>query len=122
MKFYAMFAFVVMMLSVLRLQSGKGILWFTLIGMALAAILGNFFADGQMERRVAEILFVNESFSVISVRDAINKGPKGSFPLEFANPHRTDDTLTFSYEDRIITLRREDWGEEFDLIWNWFNQ
>lgn len=38
MKFYAMFAFVVMMLSVLRLQSGKGILWFTLIGLSLIHI------------------------------------------------------------------------------------
>jgi hypothetical protein len=122
MKFYAMFAAVVMMLAVLRMQSGHGILWFSLIGMVLAVVLGSFFANAQMERQVAEILFVNDSFSIISVKDALHQGPTGRFPLHFSNPHRTENTITFTYEDRILTLKREDWEDEFDLIWNWFNQ
>lgn len=122
LRYYAILTFVVMIVVILRVNAGKDPLWAGVIGEAVAIALGNIAANVQLRRHIAEIFFVNDGFSVISVHAALTQTPTQSFPLKFANPTRTDHSIQFHYEDQIMVLKREDWGEDFDLIWNYFNR
>lgn len=119
-RFYLVLVFIVLIAAVIRSYKDKEMIVFSIVALVLCLILGNLFAQVKMRRSIAEIFFVNDGFSIISVHDILHQSPKRSFPLKFANPTRTQDEIQFHFEDQILTLRREDWGEEFDLIWNWF--
>lgn len=121
-RYYAILTFLVMVAVVLRINSGRDPVWFGLIGEALAIFIGNVMAGVALRRKIAEIFFVNDGFTIISVHAALTQTPTRSFPLRFANPTRTESTIQFHYEDQIMSIKREDWPEDFDLIWNWFNR
>jgi predicted membrane protein len=120
MRYYFVLMFIAMLGAVIRTYKQKEMLIFTIIAGALVLLLGNMMAHVRLRRDIAEIFFVNDGFSIISVHDILHKSPKRSFPLKWANPTRTQDEIQFHFEDQIMTLKREDWGSEFDLIWNWF--
>lgn len=122
MRYYAIFLFLVMAMVVLRLERGQETVIFGLLGVGLAILLGNMMARVQLKRKIAEIFFVNDGFSVISIYDIVHQSPKRSFPLKFANPTRDETRIQFHFEDQIMHIKKEDWGDEFDLIWNWLNQ
>lgn len=121
-RYYAILTFLVMIAVMLRVNAGKDPLYFGLVGAGLAIFLGNLMAGVQVRRKIAEIFFVNDGFTIISIHSALSQTPTRPFPLRFANPTRTEGTIQFHYEDQIMTLKREDWPEDFDLIWNWFNR
>ncbi len=122
LRYYAILTFLVMVIVMLRINAGKDPLLIGVIGEAIAILLGNIIANVQLRKKIAEIFFVNDGFSVIPIHSALHQVPAQSFPLRFANPTRTVNTIQFHYEDQIMVLKRDDWGEDFDLIWNWFNQ
>jgi hypothetical protein len=120
MRYYLVLMFIVLIGAVIRSYKGKEMVIFGVIAAVVSLLLGNLLAHVKLRRSIAEILFVNDGFSIISVHDILHQSPKRSFPLRFANPTRTQDTIQFHFEDQIMTIQREDWAEEFDLIWNWF--
>lgn len=122
MPFYGAFILLVMVGTLLRSNQGKDVTIFTSVGMGLAVLFGNFFAQVRMRRRIAEIFFTGETFSLVSIYDIAYKQPTAAFPLRFANPRRDGNLIELHYTDLVLTLRREDWGEEFDLIWNWLSE
>jgi hypothetical protein len=120
-RYYFVLLFIVMIGAVIRSYNNKEMILFSIIALILSVLLGNLFGQVKLRRSIAEIFFVNDGFSIISVHDILHKSPKRSFPLKFANPTRTENAIQFHFEDQILQLKREDWGDEFDLIWNWFN-
>lgn len=122
MRYYAVLFFIVMVGVVIRIQAGNDGLIFGGIGMVLATFLGNVMARVQLRRSIAEIFFINDGFSIISIEDILTQSAKRSFPLRFADPTRTLTQIQFNFEDQIITLQKEDWESEFDLIWTWLTQ
>lgn len=119
-RYYVVMGFIVLLGAMIRSYKDREMILFSIIALVVSFLLGNLFAQVKMRRSIAEIFFVNDGFSIISVHDILHKSPKRSFPLKFANPTRTEDKIQFHFEDQIMVLQREDWGEEFDLIWNWF--
>lgn len=122
MRYYAFLLFVVMIGVVIRSQGGREVIIFGSVGIVLALFIGNLLAKVQLRRSIAEIFFINDGFSIIAVDDILEKTAKPSFPLRFADPTRGDNKIQFNFEDQIITLKREDWGTDFDLIWSWLTQ
>jgi len=122
MRYYAALFFIVMIGAVLRIQAGHDGLIFGIIGLMGATLLGNVMARVQLRRSIAEIFFINDGFSIISIEDILQQSAKRSFPLRFADPTRTATQIQFNFEDQIITLNKEDWEAEFDLIWTWLTQ
>jgi hypothetical protein len=120
MRYYLVLMFIVLIGAVIRSYKGKEMIIFGVIALIGSILLGNLLAHVKLKRSVAEIFFVNDGFSIISVHDILHQSPKRSFPLRFANPTRTEDEIQFHFEDQIMHLKREDWADEFDLIWNWF--
>lgn len=120
LRYYAFFFIVFMLLIMLRILSGKEIIFEAIAGAIGSVVLGNMIAYGAMKRRIAEIFFVNDSFSVVSVHDILYRKPGQSFPLRMANVFRSGDEIQFTYGDQIMRIQKEDW-EAFDLIWNWLN-
>ncbi|MEL6591882.1 MAG: hypothetical protein AAFQ68_17445, partial [Bacteroidota bacterium] len=112
---------VVLMLGILvRVVShgaDVGLIWFAVIGELIAVGLGNLLAYAKLKKTYAQIFFVNEHFSLISVYEILFKRENNAFPLRYANPRLDGEqnVLSIHFNDQIITLRREDW-EEFDLI------
>jgi hypothetical protein len=119
-RYYLVLAFIVLVGAVIRTYKDREMVIFSVAALVLCILLGNLFAKVKMRRSIAEIFFVHDGFSIISVHDILHESPKRSFPLKFANPTRTENEIQFHFEDQIMTIRREDWGDEFDLIWNWF--
>ena len=68
-------------------------------------------------RNYAEIFFVGDHFSLISVYEVITERKNHAFPMMYASPSLDpeQDKLSFHFNDQVITLHRKDW-EEFDLI------
>jgi hypothetical protein len=122
MRYYAGLFFIVMIGAVLRMQAGHDGLVFGIVGIVLAVLLGNVIARVQLRRNIAEIFFINDGFSIISIEDILQQSAKRSFPLRFADPTRTATQIQFNFEDQIITLHKEDWDADFDLIWTWLTQ
>jgi hypothetical protein len=121
MRYYAILSFIGMVGVVLRVYYQREVIIFGISAAVVSLLLGNLLANIQLRRNIAEIFFVNDGFSVISIHDILHQNPKRSFPLRFANPTRAGETIQFHFEDQIMTIKKEDWGEEFDLIWNWLN-
>ena len=121
MKYYGIFILAAMTAVMIKLYNRQDVLLVGMIGSVLAVVLANFSAYVVLHKRNAEIFFVNDNFSLISVYDILYEVPHKAFPLKFANPTRTEDEIQIHFVDQIMTLKREDW-EEFDLFWNWLNQ
>lgn len=119
MYYYALISVFVMLGIILLMQAGKDILGFAIVGFILAISLGNLLAQVKLRKMYAEIFFVGEHVSLISVYDILFPKQKEAFPLRFTNPGRTPNTLSFHFNDQIIVLKKEDWAE-FELIWEAF--
>lgn len=117
MQYYAYFALVVMIGVMLKVYVGQSILWFGIIGMVVAIVLGNMMAYIKLKKSIAEIFFLQDHFSLISVYEILFGAENKVFPLRYANPQRTEAGISLHFDDQIITLKEEDW-EDFDLIWN----
>ena len=119
MRYYAGLNIIIMLGVLVKVVSGglgSGLLWGIVIAEAVAIGLGNLMAYAKMHRSYAQIFFVNDHFSLISVYDILFKKENHAFPLRYANPSMSDeDTLTFHFNDQVLSLKRENW-EEFDLI------
>lgn len=124
---YAMQAYGVLMMFVIlavmvRVAVGKPVLWMAIIGVAFALLIGNLYAYVQLRKTTAEIFFVNDHFSIISVYEILfEEGQRTAFPLPYASPKRYPDKITLHYHDQIMSLNKDDW-DEFDLIWNWLTE
>ena len=103
-----------------KLTYRQPIFWFAFVGAALALALGNAVAYVMMHRKKAEIFFVGDSFSIISVSEITSKTPIPSFPIKFANPSRVGSDIHLHFQDEVVILKRDDW-EELDLIWDYLN-
>ncbi|MEL6674270.1 MAG: hypothetical protein AAFR61_18835 [Bacteroidota bacterium] len=125
MQYFGAFNIVIMLVVLLNISQGSfgnSLLWTVIIAEILALVLGLMMAYVQLRKRYAEIFFVNQHFSLISVYDIVYEQKQEAFPLAYANPQFSfeQDKITFHYHDQIITLRREDW-EDFDLIMGWMS-
>ncbi|MEM6800551.1 MAG: hypothetical protein AAF696_04055 [Bacteroidota bacterium] len=126
MQYYAGINILIILGVLLKLYGpygGDSMLYFVVIGEVIALALGNLLAYGSMKRSYAELFFLKDHFSAISVYDMLfskDKKPT-AFPLIYSNAHMDPDQekLSFTFHDQIITLRRDNW-EEFDLIYNYF--
>jgi hypothetical protein len=122
MRYYAALLFIVMIGSVLRIQTGHDGVYFGLVGIVLAIMAGNVMAKVELRRSIAEVFFINDGLSIISIEDILQQSAKRSFPLRFTDPTRTVSQIQFNFEDQIITLNKADWDADFDLIWTWLTQ
>lgn len=120
MYYYAVFMIFLLMAIVLKMFAGNGsIMGLGIGGVLIAMGFGNVAAVVTLRKTYAQIFFVGEHFSLISVYDILFPKQKPAFPLRYANATRTQDTLSFHFNDQIITLVRADW-EDLDLIWEAF--
>ncbi|MEZ4825237.1 MAG: hypothetical protein R3C61_02930 [Bacteroidia bacterium] len=118
MQYYGAINVLLMLAVMVRVYAGHGysVLWLAIVGEVVALVLGNLLAYGKLRRTIAEIFFVNDHFSMISVYEILFKGENNAFPLIYANPDMlNEDTVSVHFNDQIITLHRKDW-EEFDLV------
>ncbi|MEM6261185.1 MAG: hypothetical protein AAGI38_01660 [Bacteroidota bacterium] len=118
MRYYAIFSLIVMVGVLVLISSGKPVLWFALIGEGIALVIANAAAQVSLRKRYAELFFVNQHISLISVQEILSPGENFAFPLMYTNPTRSENEITIHFNDQIVTLKREDW-EDFDLIWDW---
>ncbi|MBX7240290.1 MAG: hypothetical protein K1X92_00980 [Bacteroidia bacterium] len=114
--YYGFFMIIVMLGLVLRMFSGESILLFGVVGVFLSMGLGNIAAVVKLKKTYAEIFFVGEHFSIISIYDILFAKEKQAFPLRYASPNRNGDEIHFTFNDQIIVFKKEDW-EKFDEIW-----
>lgn len=121
MQYYAIFMMVVVIGVLMRIALGKTVLIFAIVGFLLSLGLGNMVAYVQLRRNFAEIFFLQGHFSLISVYEILYQQNNVVFPLKYANARNYGDSITFHYNDQVITIRRKDW-EDFDLIWNWLEE
>ncbi|RMG61004.1 MAG: hypothetical protein D6722_20270 [Bacteroidetes bacterium] len=124
MPYYAAFNGVIMLLLLVQIVSGGmgiDLLWWVVIGEALALGLGNLLGRARLRRTYAQLFFVSDHFSLISVHDILSGEEHQAFPLKFANASLDPegDRLTLHFSDQVVVLQREDW-EEFDLICEYF--
>lgn len=120
MQYYGIFMLFVMAAVMLKVYVGQNPIWWGIIGTGVSLGLGNMMAYVQINRNYAEIFFVNEHFSLISVNEILSEKKNNAFPLRYANPQRVGDEITIHFNDQIIVLKADEW-EEFDLIWSWLN-
>lgn len=121
-RFYAVTLFIAMVAIILRMSYGQEILIFGAIAIVVAFLIGAVMGKVALRRNVAEIFFINDGFSIICIDDILDKKPQRTFPLRFASPSRHQDQIQLNYDDQVIVLKQEDWGGDFDLIWNWLTQ
>jgi hypothetical protein len=123
MRYYALFNVILMLGILVKVASGDlglSLLWPVLIGEAIAVGLGNLLAVAKLKRSYAEIFFVEEHFSLLSVYEILHGRDYQAFPMVYAAPALDPDgeKLTIHYHDQVVTLYRQDW-EEFDLVCDW---
>ena len=120
MQYYAAFNMIIMLGIIVKVISGgfgSSMIWGIVIAELVAVGLGNLFAYGKLRRSIAEILFVDDHFSLISVYDLVNEKKPNAFPLIYANPSMlSEDVISIHFNDQVINLKRANWGEEFDLL------
>lgn len=126
MQYYAAFNIVLMLGVLAKVVTGgmpEGLVWWV-VGVEAAAIgIGNMLAQARLRRSYAEIFFVEEHFSLISVYEILNGRQHEAFPMLYANPviSPDGDTITIHFHDQVINLYRRHWeDEDFDLIYDWF--
>jgi hypothetical protein len=122
MQYYAAFNMILMLIILVQIISGAGGMMLALWGLAgelVAIALGNWLAYGRMRRSYAEIFFVGDHFSLISVYEMLfsRQEQRPAFPLAYANAGLSPegDVLTFHFNDQVISLYRRDW-DNFDLM------
>lgn len=122
MFYYAVFCGGMLAGLMLLMQSGVSS-WISLIyaiaGLLISVGLGNVFAAVKLKKTYAQIFFVGENVSLISVYDILFPGDRPAFPLRFTNPLRSESVLSFHFKDQIIVLKKEDW-DDFESIWQQF--
>lgn len=124
MQFYGGLNLLLMLLVLIQVYSGTqglSLLWFVLLAEVVILGLGNVLALARVKRSYAEIFFVNDHFSLISVHEILFSPKNQAFPLLYSNPvmHTAGDRFTVHFNDQIVTFERKDW-DDFDLIWGWF--
>jgi len=124
MYYYAVLLSIVLILVILRFHSLQYQIDTTLIvsgilGLFLSLFLGNRLAIVKLNKTYAQIFFVGEDISLLSVYDILYQQEKQAFPLRFTNHIRMGDEIIFHFKDQIIHLKKEDWNE-FELIWECF--
>lgn len=122
MTYYAAIALIIMLGVVVTISQGSGGQQFALI-VAIAAGVGVFMANAlaqaSLRRTYAQIRFVGDHFSLISVHDILSEDDNHAFPLRYAAPSRlSTDIIQIHYSDQVILLHRKDWSD-FDIIWSW---
>lgn len=126
MQYYAAFNVILMLGVLVKVIAGgmpTGLIWWVVIGEAAAIGLGNLLAQARLRRSYAEIFFVENHFSLISVYEILHGRQQEAFPMLYANPALSpdEDTITIHFHDQVINLYRKDWeDEDFDLIYDWF--
>jgi hypothetical protein len=120
MQYYGVLNILLMAGLLLYLLSGsRGLsLVFWAIGGELAAIaLANMFTSVRLHRTYAEIFFLKDHFSLISVNEILSGRKNEAFPLRFAQARVSGDRsqISLHFGDEIVELKREDW-EDFDGI------
>jgi hypothetical protein len=115
MRYYAGFAMVLMVFLIVRASEQRDILWFGVLGFAGCIALGNIAAIASIRKKMGQIFFVNDSFTILSVYDISFGKNKPSFPIELASVQYHPNSISFHYFDRIIELKRDEW-EQIDLI------
>jgi len=123
MQYYAAFNMIIMLGVLVKVVSGgwgASLIWPVVIAEAVAIGLGNLLASAKLKRSYAEIFFIEDHFSLISVYEILNKRENEAFPMVYASPSfdPSGDRLTLHFHDQVITLYRKDW-EDFDLIYDW---
>ncbi len=123
-RYYAGFNLLIMFYVLAQVSSrgmGSQIIWIVVGAEIIALALGNMLAVAKTKRSYAEIFFVNDHFSLISVHEILFSPQNQAFPLMYASPHMDPDgdSFTVHFNDQIIPFYRRDW-EDFDLIWSWF--
>ncbi|MFN0202699.1 MAG: hypothetical protein ACKVTZ_14335 [Bacteroidia bacterium] len=125
MYYYGLLLLAVIILVMIRAMSSQDVamslaIWGAL-GTFASLFLGKQMATVKLKKTYAEIFFVGEHFSLLSVHDVLYQSEnKHAFPLRYANVSRSGDFLYFHFNDQIITLKKEDWAD-FELIWQSFH-
>ena len=122
MFFYGIFTVSVLIVTMWLLYNEMPFVVFVLVSMPILGLLSNFIAYVSLRRAWAEVFFVADAFTMLSVYDTLSGGHPKSFPIKFANPALLDkDRIQIHYLDQVVILKRSDW-EDFDLIWVWLNE
>ena len=124
MQYYGFFMIAVMlgvMVTVANGGGGRSMIMWSLVAMGIALLMANAMAYAKLRRTYAQIFFVDDHFSLISVYDILYQKENHAFPLNYANPTHHGNEIQLHYADQIVSLKRADWEEDFDLIWNWLN-
>lgn len=123
MQYYGIFNMIIMLGVIVHIKGngvGMNLVGWVIAAEAIALILGNMLSYAKMRRSFAQIFFVNEHFSLISVYDILHENTPQAFPLRLASPQFSADQnrLSLHFNDQVLILKREDW-EEFDVIRDW---
>lgn len=121
-RYYAVTLFIAMVAILLRMSYKQEVLLFGGISILLAFAVGMLMGKVALRRNIAEIFFINDGFSVICIDDILDKKPQRTFPLRFASPSRHQNQIHVNFDDQVVVLKQEDWGGDFELIWNWLTQ
>lgn len=80
-------------------------------------LLCNYLASVNMKGTWAELYFVGDTFTLLSVHDVLNAEAAGqrSFPISMSNPNEHKKELHIAYGDFIARLDPEDW-EDFEAL------
>lgn len=124
-QYYAGFNLLIMFYALAQIssgQSGPNLLWVVVVAEVIALTLGNMLALAKTRRSYAEVFFLNDHFSLISVHEILFSPQNQAFPLVYATPSMDPDgdKFTVHFNDQIIPFYRKDW-DDFELIWGWFN-
>ncbi len=124
-QYYGAFNILLMLAVLVQISAGKwsqGLMWMVVVGEVIALALGNMLALAKTRRNYAEVFFLEDHFSLISVHEILFSPKNHAFPLLYANAVMDPDGDRFSvhFNDQIINFYKKDW-EEFDLIWGYFN-
>lgn len=124
MQYYGALNLLLMLAVMVQVSSGVSgtkLMWAVIIGEIMALALGNGLAMAKTRRSYAQVFFLTDHFSLISVHEILFSPNNQAFPLIYANPvmDRDGNSFTVHFNDEIVTFRRKDW-EDFDLIWGWF--
>ena len=119
MFYYAGFLLVGLFLIFQLMIKGFPIL-LPMVGLvAVALLFGNAMSYVKLRKSYAEIFFLPDHFSLISVHQILFEEESRVFPLAYANAHYSENELSFHFNDEVITLYRKDW-DDFDQIWQHF--
>lgn len=106
---------ILMLILFYQLATHQNIFYSGILGVFAVTILGNIIAGIKMQRQVAEIVFYNQQFYIKSIYDVIFKRKPNFFPIPYANPRISNEGLSITYFDNIITIEREEWEDWGDI-------